>query len=205
MPRWQQGEHVVIVGMSGSGKTTLARALLDRYRHWRVMLVTKPDDLTWRGWTRVRAHEAIDPRRGPAWRLDPSYDEAPGHFRAFLDRAWSEGGWCVYADELYHLQHAGLERDLVRVLTQGRSKRLTVVGGIQRPAWVTRFALSEPRYTFCFRVGDRRDAKALGDGLGKAFQDEVETLGRYEFAFHDKVTGQISRGTSRDAEGVFEC
>jgi tRNA A37 threonylcarbamoyladenosine biosynthesis protein TsaE len=203
MARWNQGEHVVLIGMNGSGKTTLARHLLTRYRKWKIMLVTKPDDITWPGWRTVKDHKAINGRTD-SYRLHPEYESSRQQFKEVMDRVWKEGGWCIYLDELYHLEHKGLSNDVIKLLTQGRSKRITVVGGVQRPAWVTRFALSEPRHTFAFRVGDNRDAKAIGDGLGKAFQTEVERLRRYEFAYHDKVTGEIKRGNSRDIEGIFD-
>lgn len=197
--------------MNGSGKTTLAKTLLDN-RVWRIMLVTKPDDLTWRNWQTIRSVDAIKPRpaelpheqnRGTSWRLWPSYESSGVVFRQAFDRVWRDGNWCLYVDEAYHVQHKGLENQLVKLLTQGRSKRITMVCGVQRPAWVSRFVFSEAVHLFCFQCGDRRDLKALRDGVGDAFADAAADLKRFEFVYFNKVTRRMVRGTVRTLKEVL--
>jgi hypothetical protein len=208
---WRQGEHVTIIGMNGSGKTTLAHTLLE-YRKWRLMLVTKPDDLTWRGWRTVRRVSDVKPRpsqwegegdRGTSWRLFPTYESAGAQFGQAFTLAWKQGGWTLYVDEAYHVQHAGQENRLVQVLTQGRSKRITVVCGVQRPAWVSRFVFSEAIHLFSFQCGDRRDLKALRDGVSDEFAAVVQDLKRFEYAYYNKITRRMVRGTVRTLKEVL--
>jgi energy-coupling factor transporter ATP-binding protein EcfA2 len=208
---WRQGEHVTIIGMNGSGKTTLAHSLLDK-RTWRIMLVTKDDDLTWRGWRTVGSVERIRPRpaerpgqadQGTSWRLYPPYTSSAPVFRAAFDRIWADGGWTCYVDEAYAVQHKGLEANLVQLLTQGRSKRISMVCGVQRPAWVSRFVFSEATHVFAFQCGDRRDLKALRDGIGDAFADAASDLKRYEYLYYHKVTRRMVRGTVRTLDAVL--
>lgn len=208
---WRQGEHVTIIGMTGSGKTTLAKSLLD-LRTWRVMLVTKEDDLTWRGWRTVSSVDQIKPRpaqheretdRGTSWKLFPEYTKSGPVFRSAFDRVWKDGGWTFYVDEAYHVQHKGLEQNLVQLLTQGRSRRVSMVCGVQRPSWVSRFVFSEATHLFCFQCGDRRDLKALRDGVGDAFAEAVEDLKRFEYVYLNKVTRRMVRGTVRTLKEVL--
>lgn len=208
---WRQGEHVTIIGMTGSGKTTLARTLLDM-RKWRIMLVTKPDDLTWAGWRSVPSVDRIRPQpsdrdgqpdRGTSWRLTPPYERQGVAFSQAFDYAYNHGHWCLYVDETYHVQDKGLEHKLVKVLTQGRSKRVSVVCGVQRPSWVSRFVFSEATHLFTFQCGDRRDLKALRDGIGDEFAEAAADLRRYEYVYYNKVSRRMVRGTVRTLKDIL--
>ena len=109
--------------------------------------------------------------------------------------AYSEGGWTVYADEMYYIKHLGLEPEAIKLLTQGRSQRVTAVVGLQRPSWVTRFAFSETVHYFSFRLGDRRDVLAMRDITGNADYAEVlPQLKPYEYAYLDTRVGQVRLG-----------
>ena len=202
---------MTIVGMTGSGKTTLAHKLLDE-RRWRIMLVTKPDDLQWSGWRTVGTVAQIKPRpaedpgevdRGTSWRLYPPSGRPGPEFRKAFEYVWANGHWCLYADEAYHIQHAGLESELIRLLTQGRSKRISVVCGVQRPSWVSRFVFSEATHLFSFQMGDKRDLKALRDGVGDAYADAVAELERFQFLYLNKATRRMVRGTVRNLTEVL--
>jgi energy-coupling factor transporter ATP-binding protein EcfA2 len=202
---WRQGEHVAVIGMTGSGKTTLARRLLE-HRKYRVMLVTKPDDVQWDGYQQVSDAASIDAAKGRAWRLWPpiDHDASRAQFRAALDRAWHEGGWTLYLDELYHLEHLGLRNAVIQHLTQGRSKNVTVVAGVQRPAWVTKFAFSETTHCFVFKMGNDEDLAAIGKQIGKAFARQVDALPRFHFAYLNKITGVIRTGSIKTLDEVLK-
>ena len=118
--------------------------------------------------------------------------------------AYSEGGWTVYADEMYYIKHLGLEPEAIKLLTQGRSQRVTAVVGLQRPSWVTRFAFSETVHYFSFRLGDRRDVLAMRDITGNAEYAEVlPQLKPYEYAYLDTRIGQVRLGTRETLEDIL--
>jgi len=105
---------------------------------------------------------------------------------------WQQGGWTIYLDELYYIEkQLRLTDEVVRLLTQGRSKYLTVVCGMQRPAWVTRFALSEPVYVISGRLGDKRDVAVVSSVVGSEYVDRLQTLRRYQFGLIDKINNKI--------------
>lgn len=209
---WRQGDHLLLLGATGTGKTTVEQALLE-YRKAVVVLVTKDDDINWRGYRTVKRASDVDIRKCLKWRLYPDYEHAPREFAAMLDRAWLEGCWCICIDEYFHVQdmqyspkpkvNIKLQQLAEKLLTQGRSKKITIVGGSQRPAWVTKFAFSESRYVVCFRLGLGEDLDKVRKNFGKPFADRVSGLGRFEYAWLDKVSGQTGVGSSKSLGEVF--
>lgn len=204
----------MLLGATGSGKTTVEERLLSQ-RGAVVVLTTKDDDLRWTGYRTVKRERDIDLRRGHKWRLFPDAADAAREFRLMLERAWSEGYWCVCVDELYHVQdlkhQVGKRRqdvvklvDLVNnLLTRGRGKGITVVSGSQRPAWATKFAFSESRYVVCFRLGLGDDLAKVRHDFGTAFANRVDALARYQFAWLDKVAGRTGTANVHTLGEVF--
>lgn len=163
------------------------------------MLASKPDDIYWAGWKTVNTVDKVDPRQADHWRLYPKYEQQAYEFYRAYERVWQEGSWCLCVDELYYQERVlGLGGDVIKLLTQGRSKRISCVVGMQRPAWVSRFALSEPTHVFCFRLGDKRDLKALRDGVGDELADAVSDLDQYQFAYWHKTKRQLKIGRAND-------
>lgn len=115
------------------------------------------------------------------------------HFHHGLQLVFDHGGWTVVLDEIFYLnrlsvmenkKRVSLEADIEDLYTQGRSKHVTVVGGLQRPVAVTRFALSQSRHVLAFAMEDR-DAKELGYATSQRVEAAVQTLQEYEFVwFH---------------------
>lgn len=106
---------------------------------------------------------------------------------ALFQMIWKQGGWTLYIDETYYVEHElGLHRPLIKLLTQGRSKWITVVLGVQRPAWVSRFVMSEPTHVFNSRLHDQRDIKMISLMDGDEYADKVMQLKRFEFEYLDR-------------------
>jgi hypothetical protein len=199
---WKIGEHVAVIGTTGTGKTYLMSRLLDM-REYVVMLRTKDDDIKFKGFKRAKNAGAMQHVYSQKLLIEPEYEQQIQVGAKMLDLAYRMGRWTVVLDELYYISvELGLTNPVNKLLTQGRSKRLSIVTGMQRPAWISRFALSEVSHVFTFGL-ERRDAKILGDSTTQRFVDIAPNLQQYEFAHFHRPTRTITIGNANDLEKVI--
>jgi hypothetical protein len=201
---WKQGQHLALVGETGTGKSTLLARLLD-VRQYTLVLKSKPDDVKYRMYRTIHQAAQMDDLRSQRFVLKPSYKEQTIEFWRALHQVWLQGGWTVDLDELFYLDRLGLRESIERLLTQGRSKHITVVTGMQRPVSVTRFALGESRHILSFSL-EGRDARELRDATHPLVYDAVRNLRDHEFVWYCKPhtiwCGRLNLKTSQ-LEGEF--
>lgn len=181
MRRWEQGQHMLIIGKTGSGKTTLALELLedrvDERGAYVMALGTKPRDQTLRriGWPIVRSWPPTYAQRQTHhviyW---PPYSR-PSTAKAtsrpavvkLLDELILEGGWSLFVDEMaYLVETLGLRQVLDEYWNGARASGVSLLAGTQRPAWISRSAVSQGDWAACFRINDLEDRKRAADVLG---------------------------------------
>lgn len=197
---WKQGEHLALVGQTGSGKSTLASFLLP-FRATSLIFRSKPDDV--RYLSDVRVKTALPHMRSnlvDRIELEPKYEEQGRQFAIALDRVWKDGKWTWYGDEVWYLEELGLRPWMERLITQGRSKDITCVLGMQRPSRVSRFVLTEPRHVISFTL-EGKDARSLGEGTTDRMEEVVTNLGEYEFAWYYRPKRSIWTGRLDVASG----
>ena len=106
-------------------------------------------------------------------------------------------------DETYYLVNMlKLEPYINRLLTQGRSKRITVIAGMQRPAWISRFALSQSTHAFIF-VCEGRDTKTIAQALSPRLADVVSELRKHEFVYFHRPSRSIRRGYAQNLSDLI--
>jgi hypothetical protein len=127
----------------------------------------------------------------------------PLEFWSVLEKAYKHGGWTLWIDELLYLDRLGLRTHIENLLTQGRSKGVSVWVGMQRPAQITRFALSESTHVLAFQL-EGRDAKTLADATTPRIIPVVEGLARHEFVWYDRVTRALWTGKVNKRTGLLE-
>lgn len=175
--KWKQGEHVTAIGPTQSGKTTLIKALLPRRGYVVVMITKRRDPLIGEfvkeGYEKLKEwkevpHE-IHPRillHPPLARDEPKERNQYREFKYALDRAFDQGHWTLYADELpYLIDELKLEKPLKRQWNQGQGMKTSLVASAQRPAFLPLLAYSAATHLFFFSTNDENDLKRLG-GLG---------------------------------------
>lgn len=114
----------------------------------------------------------------------PAYEEQSQVLEAVLDKAYKQGGWTVFVDEGFELRRLGLVKQHEKLLTQGRSKGISVVTGVQRPSYVSRFTFSESRHILSFHH-EGRDVKVMKDAFGENHANAVLGLDdkQHQFAW----------------------
>lgn len=197
--RLRVGERGLLVGQSGSGKTYAAAWML-RHASQRVVLFdTKTEPVFERlpieyeslAIVTTRAEmkrEIADDRKGADYILvRPSIAEISDPFA--IDEYLSEiyhsfTNIFVYIDEAYQF-HRGTQAGpgLIGILTRGRARGITTLVSTQRPAWITRFALTESNRFYVFRLIDSKDWARLGDVIPSIPKDGIN-LPRYQYIYY---------------------
>lgn len=126
----------------------------------------------------------MDDPRNTSLVLAPSYERQQDEIALALERVWTQGGWTVYADELFYLtKMLGLGLMWERLVTQARSKGVTCVSGMQRPVQVTRFAISESTHVLSFFLEGRDARDTLATAASPVLADACRKLGKFQFAW----------------------
>lgn len=193
-PRFQQGDHVAIIGPTGTGKTHIALEIAE-LRTYVLVVACKPrdpliEDTRKRGYHLLPGNKLEVPYtdgkpvypRIVYWpRLGEQGSKAAGHVNILrAEKAMQKpavagaigyvrrnGHWCLVLDEgTWVCRDLNLQRDVDSALFQFRTLKASVIVLGQRPSWMGRYVLSQPSHIFLFQTADTNDRKALGDISG---------------------------------------
>lgn len=207
-PTWEQGEHVAAISATGGGKTSLFRAILPR-RIAVVGLISKKRDDTYSaylrdGYERVTqwplpkkmfgkpiTHALLWPKAAD---LEGLYSSRPLFDKCLRD-VYKDEGWTVVLDDLYWLANElKLTRTISALNFQVRSIDVTLVSGLQRPAWVPRSTWNQTKHLFMTGMSDDDDLRSLR-GVAKASTIELrqwtDGLQKYEWLYCPQVAGEF--------------
>lgn len=150
------GSRIAISGATGSGKTRFGVYLLscsdlDRRPHY--VLDYKGDDLigSIRHARELGLNEIATKPGLYILRPLPHQDDAVENW---LWKIWRQENCTLFCDEGYMVPN---REAFNAILTQGRSKRISVFTLTQRPVYCSRFVFSEAGYIALFRLNDKRD------------------------------------------------
>lgn len=190
--------HHTIVGLTGSGKTYLARhGLLELCKYDRVMIIdTKGADKTisvigrpvkkiprqtWFGLRQKR-------RPYEQWYrliLPPRVEMGRDIVGEALERAYDEGEWIIYIDELRDLAplttrdiSMRLNSTVSMIYTKGRSQHTGIIASTQTPTNIISDAYTQASYAWIGHVRDEARQKRLLEigGLSKKELPYVSSL-----------------------------
>ena len=210
---WRQGEHVSMIGPTGSGKTTLALNLLPM-RQFVIVLATKPRDETmdklvkedgylkvkrWKDIPRIGVRQHLRVIVQPPYKSSRDIWQQAQAFDDVLNAAFIQGGWTIFADELFWMQKLGLNNELETYWTQGRSMNLSLIAGTQRPANVSLFAYDQATHVFFWRDNDERNLKRISGMNGqnaKLIRETVASMPKHASLYVNTRTGAMVMTTA---------
>ena len=164
-------DRIVIVGRTGSGKTQAAVFHLSKQdfdaRPW-IIVDYKGDELI----NGIERAQFIDYNTVPdepgiyILRVLPGEED---EISQWFMKVWEHENIGIYIDEGYMVGQR--DKWFNACLTQGRSKRITMIILSQRPLWMSRFAFSEASFIQVFGLTDADDMKTVqrfmkGDAKG---------------------------------------
>lgn len=200
---WKQGEHVTMVAPTGQGKTTLASELVNYWRDYVMVLVTKREDKTlqrFAGYANT-LHPREDQHRvliQPPFPRDP--DELLAIHRAVFKRTlaqvYRQGRWCVVADEIRYLaNNLKLAEQLGILWLQGRSLKVSLVALTQRPRNIPLEAYDQATHLFFWRDSDMGNVERIAEIGGtvdrRAIMARVPQLPEHQFLYVDTRRDRI--------------
>lgn len=178
-------EHVAIIGRNGSGKTQFATWMLSE-RSWNIIpwivLNFKGDDLI-DSIPHTTSMDITDriPSRPGIYVADPivASKEDQEKLNDFFHRCWVHENVGIYVDEGY--MATGL-RWFRACLSQGRSRKVSMMVISQRPVWMDRFVWSEASRYAAFDL-NLRDDKQTADNMIPGYK-QVK-LPEFHSVWHD--------------------
>lgn len=207
--KWKQGEHITLVGPTGRGKTTLETAILPR-REYVVFFSTKridstQDKLKAMGYKVIHSAAELHPDVTPKAILRPPWPDNVNakqlkelHAEVFGEALMSifrQGFWTVVLDEgRYVTRDLGLEGEVQLLLLQGRSLKITVVLGTQRPRWIPLEAYDQATHLFFFKDKDRPNVERVAEMAGldrRTVQEVVPALDRHQLLYANRDTDEL--------------
>lgn len=200
--KWEVGQHIAVIGDTGSGKTYLVSKLTEM-RQFVVVFRTKPDDIKFPGFRKARTVKALDDIYDTRILLQPQPGQQMRQGYEMLRRVFDQGGWTVVIDEEWFVEaRLHLTEWVETLLTQGRSKKISVVVGTQRPARISRFVIAECTHLFTFVV-EGRDLQTIKEATSPRLVAPIAGLSGHDFVYYNRKHRLVARGNANRLDRVL--
>lgn len=202
--KWEQGEHVTMIGHTGGGKTTLLQRWVRR-RGFVVFFAVKSEDssmtkLVKAGYKKQTVFNGKAQTHIVLWpnvKTDADMEHQYYVFRDAINETIGEGGWTLVFDEVSYMSDMlGMTRQLKWALQQGRSSHNSVVAATQRPAFIPLAFYDQATHLFFWAENDEANLKRIRGIAGRAGRivaEEVSLLRSREVLYLNTRTRERYR------------
>jgi len=160
-------------------------------RRYFIVIRTKPDDVKYPVQIVTKHARTIGGARYDRIELKPEFREQRKELLAAYAMVYKQGGWTLYNDERFYIEDTlRIKEPLDMLTTQGRSKKITLMDGAQRPTGISRFVLSQASQVICFGI-EPEDLRTLATRTSSALAEICLDLRHHEFAWWNRITKRI--------------
>lgn len=177
-----KSQHLSIVGANGSGKSVAELwhiSQQDLAGRIVVIFNWKHDE----GIDGIPFSENIPlyeiPTKPGVYIYHPVPEQDDDEVTAVLWEIWRRGNMCVVIDEGFMIKDRNPA--FRALLTQGRSKGISLIVLSQRPVWMDRFVFSESMFFQVFRLQHRKDRKAVQEFIPKNIDKRLPEYHSYYY------------------------
>lgn len=195
--KWQVGEHIAVVGDTGTGKTYLMSKLV-QMRQYVVIFRTKADNIQFPGFRKARTVKALSSLYDTRIILQPEHGQQMRQGYELLTRVYEQGGWTVVIDEEWFVEaRLHLTEYVETLLTQGRSGKISCVIGMQRPARISRFVISQCTHLFSFRV-EGRDLQTIKEATTPRIVEPINSIRGHDVVYYHRGKRIVAKGNANN-------
>lgn len=158
-------QRLAIIGRTGSGKTVHGAWQLSRapfHKQPYIIFDYKGDELL----NQIPHLRHIDykelPKHPGVYMIKPGVHERDD-VEAYLWKVWQRERIGIYFDEMYQVPDPFKGGALRALFTQGRSKKIPVIGCTQRPRQISRFLFSEADFFATFHLSTKPDRQTVAE------------------------------------------
>jgi hypothetical protein len=193
LPRIKLGERGVAIGGSGTGKSELVLRLLPLRGRLLVLDPKRMFDAEYLGLNIIDDPRKFGNRSRILYRPKdsllsdiPAYDQAVKTF-------YNKGECTIYSDDLVGIMDRNRYPNSLKLAYMlGRSKNVSCIASVQRPANVPTFVLSESNHFFVFKLVMPQDVKKMRELLHD-YNPELIEQNRFSFQYNDMRFSEKSK------------
>jgi len=193
----EQGQRVLIVGQTGSGKTAFACWMMKLIKQAPIVIYDTKEEskfLALKPSIVVTDFDGVMNAYNEGLhdyiivRPEPSMSSEPQELDELLYQHYMElRGIPAYIDEIFsfHTTTGRSFKGLMTLLTRGRSRGITTIMSSQRPAFLSKFAMTEAQKMYIFFLGYEQDTKRVAEFVPSIVDKPALKPKEHKFYYYD--------------------
>jgi DNA helicase HerA-like ATPase len=185
-------EHVFICGKTGSGKTNISKLLWGSIQPGRGLILDVKHELSAYGFVAhslPEINKILNSGKNAVFQGQNTKE----NFAAIFDYVYKRGNITTWLDEGFIAVPEGkISEEGIQLYTAGRSRGAIAWTLTQRPAIVSKTAISQSTHYFIFNLIKSQDKKAVCDDIPLQVEDFL-TLKPYEFFYYREGMDKAQR------------